>query len=713
MTGLRPVWRFLLIWAVSAVTLLIADWLLPGFHIDGKAAALGAALLLGLLNALVWPVLVRLLLPLTVITLGLAPLVLNAAMVALVAWALEGVSLDNFWWGLAVTAIVTAVAMTLTAALALDDDAVVLRQLAKPRRSARGATGKAAADDRPPGVIFVQIDGLAHPVLQRAMRDGNAPTMARWVAEGSHALTPWTTGWSSQTGASQAGILLGSNADMPAFRWYEKDNGRMFVSNRPRHAAELERRQSTGRGLLHADGASRGNIFTGDAEDAVLTMASAGRKRGRIGAGYYAYFSRPYSAMRTLLGLLAEVVREWQQAAVQRRRDVRPRVHRGGFVYPFLRAFTTVLTRDVIVATLIGDMRMGRSVVYADFVGYDEVAHHSGVERYDALEALRRLDHELSRLVRAAEQMERPYRFVILSDHGQSQGATFRSRYGYTLAELVGEACHRRATDAGEQNPTSAGEESWGYAGGALTEIAAGPGLSGRAAGRVTRNRRQGPDGEVLIGPEADAPAAADADPADVMVLASGNLGLIYLTHDPNRLTREQIDAHYPDLIPTLLGHPGVGFLLVATDVRGPLVLGSEGELELTTGLVTGVDPLAPFGEHARTQVSWTDAYAHCADLMVNSLWDAQTGEVAAFEELVGSHGGLGGDQVHPFLLYPADLPAPAQHIVGAEEVHRQLCRWLAHLGHVAFSDASSDVSVPRPAGPSVPGPGRSVEPTR
>ena len=93
---------------------------------------------------------------------------------------------------------------------------------------------------------------------------------------------------------------------MPAFRWLEKDTGRMFVSNRPRHAAEIERRHSTGRGLLHADGASRGNIFTGDAEDAVLTMASAGRKHGRIGAGYYAYFSHPYTTMRTLLGVVVE-----------------------------------------------------------------------------------------------------------------------------------------------------------------------------------------------------------------------------------------------------------------------------------------------------------------------------------------------------------------------------------------------------------------------
>ena len=689
MTGLRPVFRLLLVWVVAALTLLLCSWVLPGFHIDGAPTALTAAALLGLLNALVWPVLVRLVLPLTVLTLGLAPLALNAAMVSLVAWALDGVTLDGFWWGLAVTVAVTAVSMSLTALLALDDDTVVLRHLLDSRRSR--STDDGPGDGRPPGVIFLQIDGLALPVLQRAVRDGNAPTIAGWLRDGTHHLAPWTTGWSSQTGVSQAGILLGSHADMPAFRWYEKDTGRTFVSNRPRHAAELERRLSNGAGLLHADGASRGNIFTGDAADAVLTMASAGRKHGRIGAGYYAYFSKPYTTMRTLLGVLVEVVREMQQAGAQRRRDVQPRVHRGG-VYPLLRAFTTVLTRDVIVATLIGDMNAGRSVVYADFVGYDEVAHHSGVERYDALETLRRLDHELARLTRAAEQVARPYRFVVLSDHGQSQGATFRARYGRTLAELVGTACRRPAADSGEQRPAAAGQESWGYAGGALTEIAAGPGLAGKVAGRATRSRRRAEEGDVVIGPAAGAESDnPDSDGGDeVIVLASGNLGLVYLTHDPSRLTREQIDERYPDLIPTLLAHPGIGFLLVATEARGPVVLSAGGELELATGVVLGDDPLAPFGEDARTQVSRTDAYPHCADLMVNSLWEPATGEVAAFEELVGSHGGLGGDQTHPFLLYPADLPAPLEHLVGAEEVHGQLRSWLAHLGHEAFAEVPS-----------------------
>jgi hypothetical protein len=129
----------------------------------------------------------------------------------------------------------------------------------------------------------------------------------------------------------------------------------------------------------------------------------------------------------------------------------------------------------------------------------------------------------------------------------------------------------------------------------------------------------------------------------------------------------------------------------------GSVVLGADGELELATGVVRGKDPLAPFGEAAFAQVSRADTYSHCADLMVNSLWEPATGEVAAFEELVGSHGGLGGDQTHPFLLYPADLPPPPAHLVDSEEVHGQLRRWLAHLGHEAFAaprpDGSSDAA--------------------
>jgi len=105
---------------------------------------------------------------------------------------------------------------------------------------------------------------------------------------------------------------------------------------------------------------------------------------------------------------------------------------------------------------------------------------------------------------------------------------------------------------------------------------------------------------------------------------------------------------------------------------------------------VEGEDPLAPFGSNAAGHLRRTDAFPHCPDVMLNSTYWEETGEVAAFEELVGSHGGLGGTQSHPFVLRPADLPWPDEPVIGAEHVHRILRGWLASLGHPAYSSSES-----------------------
>src|SRR5213079_3397836 len=171
-------------------------------------------------------------------------------------------------------------------------------------------------------------DGLAHDVLFRALQDGSAPTLASWVRGGSHRLRCWETDWSSQTGACQAGLLHGSNEDMPAFRWWEKERGAAIVTNHPRDAMELERRHSNGRGLLFADGASRANILSGDAPHTMLTMSTVLKRRGKIGRDYSAYFARPYAFARTFVLAIAEIARERYAARSQVRRDVRPRIDR-------------------------------------------------------------------------------------------------------------------------------------------------------------------------------------------------------------------------------------------------------------------------------------------------------------------------------------------------------------------------------------------------
>src|SRR5262249_52281043 len=152
-------------------------------------------------------------------------LVLDALMFELAARITDAISVDSFWDALLAAFVASAASVVLDPIFRMNDDESYMIRVTQ--RIARRTGGPIRTDE--PGIIFLEIDGLALPVLRRAMRDGNAPEMARWLEEGSFALTEWETDLSSQTGASQAGILLGSNEDVPAFRWVEKETGKMMV----------------------------------------------------------------------------------------------------------------------------------------------------------------------------------------------------------------------------------------------------------------------------------------------------------------------------------------------------------------------------------------------------------------------------------------------------------------------------------------------------
>jgi hypothetical protein len=278
----------------------------------------------------------------------------------------------------------------------------------------------------------------------------------------------------------------------------------------------------------------------------------------------------------------------------------------------------------------------------------------------------------------AAADAPRPYRLVVLSDHGQSQGATFLQRYGVTLEELArsaSEAPGRVHTETGREDGAAA------YLGAGLTEMARDDTVTARAAGRAKRRLEEDE-------PAAEA-ATADALPG-LSVMASGNLGLISFPREPGRVTMERIEELHPRLLSTLRDHPGIAFALVRSERNGAVALGPNGARYLDADRVEGDDPLAAFGPNAAHHLRRTDGFPHCPDVLVNGTYWEETGEVAAFEELVGSHGGMGGTQSHPFVLYPADLPWPDEPVVGAEAVHRVFRGWLAELGHEAYRTSAS-----------------------
>ena len=666
----RPIIRILIIWAIQSLALIIMSLILRGLAIDSVGTAVLAAAVIGLLNALLWPVLSYILLPFAVLTLGLMALVLNGAIIRLAGQFVPGFDVASLGTAMWTALGLTAINVIFSTLLTIDDDNSWYRNVVK-RRAKRMSK---VEDTDVPGIIFLEIDGLARPVLEEAMRNGYAPVMKRWMEQGSHSITEWETDFSSQTSASQAGILHGNNDNIPAFRWYDRSRKEVISSSNPDEVANMEKRHSDGNGLLVNNGSSRGNLLSGDAPYVSVT-ASTMKDLSRFHmTDFYAYFINPYNFARTLLLAIWDIILENRQFRRARRLDVQPRLdksHRGG-KYPLLRVFTTIIMRELNVYTLIGDMYTGVSSAYATFVGYDEVAHHSGVESADALDILRKIDEQFGRLETAALQAPRPYHFVILSDHGQSGGATFLQRYGLSLQDLV----QRLALQYQVQAITESNED-WGHVNVFLTDTIKNDQKSGRTIGRVMRGSTVG--GEVMLGPK-EKEAQEIVEGAQILVLASGNLGLVYGTDLDRRVTLEEIESIYPGLLEGLVQHEGIGFVMVNSEEHGAVVIGTNSRAYLAEGRVEGADPLDGFGPNAAMHLLRYNEFKDAPDIYVNSFYNAETNEVAAFEELIGCHGGMGGYQTRPFLLYPSDWQLERENLIGAPAVYHQLKTWLAQL---------------------------------
>ena len=640
-------------WLMITLAVLLGAWIVPGAHINAFWGALFAAAAIAILNAVLPPLIAALRLPLTLL-LGLLLILVLDALMLLAADRVTGgdLKVDSFWSALGVALVGSAVGIVLDVVFGTNDDNIYTFRVIQ--RIARHSRGRVETDV--PGIIFLEIDGLALPVLQLALRNGSAPTMARWLDQGTHKLVEWETDLSSQTGASQAGILLGSNDNVPAFRWVEKETATLRACSGPDDCAEIERRLATGKGLLIDGGASRGNLLSGEADHVILTVSRIEEEK-RSNPGYRAFLANGFNATRLLVLFAWEVLIELTAAQRAKSRNVEPRGHRG-VKYAFLRAALCVGVRDLIVYGVLTDMMMGRPAVYATFSSYDEVAHHSGLERADTMEALRKLDQQFERIDRARRYASRPYRIVVLSDHGQTQGATFKQRNGYALEDLV-----ERSLTHGTVTHVTGGDEQQAMVGHAVNE----------ATGSKKTKRSKN-----------------DVSDKEVVVLGSGNLGLVYLMEERRRLTLEEIQERHPRLLQSLREHPHIGWLLVHSDQTGPVVLGGHGSHYLADDSIEGEDPLAPFSPNAARHLLRTDGFDHVADIMVGSFYDPALDTGCAFEELISFHGGIGGPQTRPFILYPEGLPLPEEPIVGAASVHHLLAGWRRLLnGKVALDRAA------------------------
>ncbi len=651
--------RFIVLWLVDAISLMVAAALLPGISFQVPdwgtylLAAAAAAFTLGIVNLLLRPLILLLALPLGVLVTVIIGFFANAFALLITARLMPELQIDGllaaFLGGLVLAAVNTVV----TGVLGVNDEdsfySGVVERLAK-RDVFQGASEPGR------GLVMLEIDGLSFHHMQKALAEDMLPTLKKMRDEEGYVLSRVDCGLPSQTSACQAGIMFGDNDDIPAFRWYDKDRQKLFVSGGD--AAEINARYAKGNGLMRG-GSSINNMLNGDAEKSTLTMATlrtgSPDERKRRAGDIYLLAVNPYFLMRTIVLMLGDAILEVFQYTKARMRDVQPRMDRLHKGYPLLRAACTVFMRDVAAYMAALDIVRGSPSIYVTWPGYDEVAHHSGPWSSDAFGTLKRYDQVIRHIRRfIRDKAPRPYDLILLSDHGQSFGATFKQRYGVSLKEFI-EQQLPAGTTVSQHIGGDTGITSLAGLSGELDNVQQ-QGVGGRVGGAVVK---QGQKAAMQAVKEQEDPAEPEAA-AQVVAYGSGNLAQVYFDLYPRRITFDELETAFPGMIDALVAHEGIGVVAGYLDADTPVVLGKGGQRNLHTGEVTGIDPLLPYGDVALRawQVGRVMDFPHAGDLMVVSTVYPD-GTVAALEELIGNHGGMGGEQTDAFLFHPGDMVVP------------------------------------------------------
>ncbi len=746
--NMKKLIKFIVYLILEVTVFFIIANTLGGIAISDFQTAFLVILALSLINAILWPILSYYSLRFIVLTLGFGTFVIDGILMYIISLLIPGV----FITGINLIFVPFLIGLTsslLSLILNIDDDESYYQNILEKEMKVINSQ-----PSEKEGYIFLEIDGLSHSTLKKALKNDDMPTLQRWLDEKTHQLSKWETDLSSQTSASQAGILYGNNSNIPAFRWVEKSKDNRIISSNGMENSELiEKRISNGNGLLSKNGASRSNLFSGDAEDYILTFSKLSKSSSISSNSWYYIYSKPYVITRILILSIFDMFMELISRIIHTFKNIQPRIKGRGLTYYVARAGANVIMREATSFTLIGDILAGKyDVIYATYMGYDEIAHHSGVEDDDAFYALRQIDRQFKRIENAIEKSNRNYKLIVLSDHGQSKGFTFKQKFGISLNDLVEDLLpdnisihailhsnddHFREkyslkpyVEDNLEKIDRKIERSIDYTKERIdTRI---DNTKERIDNRIDntkeridntkekmdntlekndskidiyhpkdrieelKNKTQNLDyfenlrnenrflssdepiterlnnmsKELNLNIALSNKTKVSNETAQTIVLASGNLGLIYFTDWSSRMTYEQIEDAFPGLLNGLAHHEGIGFLMVKSDIYGTIVLSNDDVFFLDREEYNGNHFLDKFGKNTVKKLKRTDGFGHVPDILVNSEYDIENDEVYAFEELIGSHGGAGGNQQYPFILYPNDWNLD-EDIFGAENVYK------------------------------------------
>ncbi|MBI2848597.1 MAG: alkaline phosphatase family protein [Chloroflexi bacterium] len=520
-------------------------------------------------------------------------------------------------------------------------------------------------------IIIIQVDALGYDNLQKALSLGYLPHLSRLINSHHYTLERWRPGVPSDTPPVQSGIMYGYSDDLVGFYWLDKKTGRRLNWANPLHAKELEKQiaLAAGPGLL-TGGASYVNMITGNARRSVFTVSSLDSYRLSNGFGLGKAFIfmllNPLFPLFTLGHMCIDGISELGDRLWSILRG-KPRRREGWF--PITRVIINALFREVATKGAILDMVCGTPIIYASYLGYDVVAHHSGPLSRNALRTLRGIDRCLAKIDGVRRWCPHDYELFVLSDHGMTPSIPFAHAYHQPLSEFI--ASIMDGTVAVEEYDADRyiGQDQLSALGRDLREMEEHLPKPLVALMRKIRSWKRGD------------PSSPGAE--TITVIDCSPLAHIYVNTLPRRLDLDEVEKAYPRLIPSLVAHEGIGMVLgkqggqaIGLSKKGKIVFGRDTQVE-------GENPLHQFGEPslAEEEVKRYALMPHGGDVILfGALRD---GQLICFQTQLGGHGSLGGDQSFPFLLHPSSIPfPPANKATDLYAFFREIRRNLEGEGH-------------------------------
>jgi endonuclease/exonuclease/phosphatase family metal-dependent hydrolase len=485
------------------------------------------------------------------------------------------------------------------------------------------------------GLVLIQIDGLSRTQLEKAIKRGRMPFLAKLLRREGYRLHSIYSGMPSTTAAAQGELFYGVKCCIPAFGFRHRESGQYMKLLIPDCALRVEQALSgMGKGLCEG-GSSYSNIYSGGAREShwcASELNATAMLRGANPAGFLAVVLWNLGSVARLLGLLAvEFVLAIYDAV---RGAILLRQFRQEFLFVFSRVFACVGLRELITVMSSIDVTRGLPVVHVNFVGYDEQSHRRGPSSQFAHFSLRGIDNCIKRIWTAAHRSSRrDYDVWIYSDHGQEATVGYvqeqRRSLESALADVLGEEV---AGLGGVARPNNRSQHHVGHS---LEEL-----LLRRTGTRSERDNGRGQTSARIAGGPA----------GPTFAIAAGPLGHVYLAARPDAPAMESMARR-------LVDRAGIPMVIVADGPGRALAFTPEGRFALPEQGAEVLGSRHAFPEECARDLVVLAHHVDAGDFVLCG-W-RPSGQPLSFVSENGAHGGCGAEETHAFGIFPGNAPFP------------------------------------------------------